>query len=84
MTAPLSPMDEKSSAGEPVEIRRESASDSEFVASLSPPSRKWAAAFSGGDKDSYLIALICAMLALGALAIYKIADAIGSACWACG
>lgn len=39
---------------------------------------------AAGDRDSALLALVCAMLALGALAVYKLADAIATACWACG
>ena len=39
---------------------------------------------TAGDRDSALLALLCAVLALGAFAIYKLANAIASACWACG
>ena len=39
---------------------------------------------AAGDRDSALLALLCAILALGALAVYKLANAIASACWACG
>ena len=39
---------------------------------------------TAGDRDTALLALLCVILALGALAVYKLAGAIASACWACG
>lgn len=38
----------------------------------------------GSDRDTRLMTLIGLMLLLAALAFYKLADLIASACWACG
>lgn len=43
-----------------------------------------AAALIGGDRETALLVLLCLMLALGTVAVYLLADAIASACWACG
>jgi hypothetical protein len=36
------------------------------------------------DRDTALLAFLLLCLALGALAVYKLAEAISSACWVCG
>lgn len=43
-----------------------------------------AAVLMGGDRDTALLALLCLILALGAVAVYLLANAIATACWACG
>jgi hypothetical protein len=48
------------------------------------PSGEAVAMLWGADRNTTLLALLCVILALGALAVYELANAIASACWACG
>lgn len=48
------------------------------------PQGKASALLMAGDRDAALLALLCLMLGLAALLVYMLADAIASACWACG
>lgn len=54
------------------------------AAMIPPVTGEGVAILRGGNRDSALLALLLAILALGALAVYKLANAISSACWACG
>ncbi len=49
-----------------------------------PPQAGRAVTVFRSDRDTALLAFLLLCLALGALAVYKLAEAIGSACWACG
>ena len=64
--------------------RREQAGTAPASARATPPAWAGATIFRGGDPDATQLALVCVILVMGVIAVYKIANAISSACWACG
>ena len=63
---------------------REQAGTAPASARATPPAWAGATIFRGGDPDAAQLALVCVILVLGVIAAYEIANAISSACWACG